>query len=321
MCHRDIDHCTDPPSMVQCVPFNPKPRGITPVKLIVATCQFAVDADIRRNTATIIRQMRTAKSKGAHVAHFPETALSGYAGRELASTDEIDWELLEASTRSVMTEAAKLGLWVITGSTHRLSRGHKPHNSLYIIDAKGALVDRYDKRFCTGDATGSIGDLKHYSPGDHFALFTIRGICCGAQICHDFRYQELYREYKRRGVQVMFHSYHNGHVTKDALEKSGNIHGVIVPPTMQTYAANNAMWISANNTSARESSWPSFFVLPNGVIAGRLARNRAGVIVSEVDPRREYYDASKEWRDRAMAGVFNSGTLVDDPRSRERRKL
>ena len=34
---------------------------------------------------------------------------------------------------------------------------------------------------------------------------------CGVLICHDFRYDELYREYLLRGVQLMLHSYHNGH--------------------------------------------------------------------------------------------------------------
>ncbi|MEZ4606679.1 MAG: hypothetical protein R2865_07755 [Deinococcales bacterium] len=32
----------------------------------------------------------------------------------------------------------------------------------------------------------------------YFSVFDIRGFCCGALICHDYRYPELYREYKRR---------------------------------------------------------------------------------------------------------------------------
>jgi len=291
------------------------------MKLRVATCQFAIGADPKRNAAAVRRQMRTAKAKGAHVAHFPETSLSGYAGREIGSTERIDWELLVSCTEEVMAEAKRLKLWTVVGSTHRLEAPHKPHNCLYVIDDHGSLVDRYDKRFCTGDTTELTGDLRHYTPGDAYTVFSIRGIICGAQICHDFRYQELYREYKKLGVQLMFHSYHNGHATAKELAKSGNIWGVIVPPTMQTYAANNAMWISVNNTSRKESSWSSFFVLPNGVIDGRLARNRAGVLVSEIDTKTNYYDASQHWRDRAMDGILHSGTTVDDPRSRDRHHL
>jgi deaminated glutathione amidase len=291
------------------------------MKLKIATCQFAITGNPARNAATVLGQMQTAKRKGAHVVHFPEMSLSGYAGREIESTDQIDWQQLITATERVMAAAKKMKLWVIIGSTHRLSGKHKPHNSLYIIDDTGALVDRYDKMFCTGNLKGDSGDLASYTPGDQLSVFSIRGILCGAQICHDFRYQELYREYKRKGVQVMFHSYHNGCMKKDDFEKSDNIWATIVPPTMQAYAANNYMWISSNNTSGKESSWPGFFVLPNGVISGRMQRNRAGVLVSEVDTKRNYYDASAVWRERAMNGVFHSGKTVKDARSRERTSL
>ena len=51
--------------------------------------------------------------------------------------------------------ANELDLWVLLGSTHQLTGLHKPHNSLYVIDSVGEIVDRYDKRFCTP------GDLEH----------------------------------------------------------------------------------------------------------------------------------------------------------------
>ncbi len=119
----------------------------------------------------------------------------------------------------------------------------------------------------------------------------------------------------------MFHSYHNGHMKRSKLRRNGNIWGVIVPPTMQAYAANNHLWISANNTSARESCWPSFFVRPDGRITGRLPNNRAGVLITTIDTKARLYDASSAWRDRAMRGIYHSGTLVRDPRSKMRKTL
>ena len=85
----------------------------------------------------------TASRRGARVAHFPEGSLSG----------------------------CQLGLWVVLGSAHRLSDSHKPHNSLYIISDAGRIVERYDKRFCSGDPGGRSGDLAHYSPGGHFSVW------------------------------------------------------------------------------------------------------------------------------------------------------
>ncbi|MBT3272464.1 MAG: carbon-nitrogen hydrolase family protein [Spirochaetales bacterium] len=291
------------------------------MKLCIATCQFAIGGDPAANTRAVLRQMGTAKARGAHIVHFPETALSGYAGKDIKSVGAIDWDVLINCTETIMAAAKKMKLWVVVGSAHRLTGKHKPHNSLYIISDKGDLVERYDKMFCTGDSKAASRDLLHYSPGDHLCVFTVKGLTCGALICHDFRYQELFREYKRKGVQVLFHSYHNGHLTKEEIETNGNIHGVIVPPTMQAYAANNYMWISANNTSRKESSWPGFFVQPDGVISGRLSRNKAGVLISEVDTAKKFYDASVNWRDRAMKGIYHSGKVVKDGRSSERCEL
>lgn len=176
------------------------------MKLTVATCQFSTDADIRCNLRYVLQQMTTAKVQGAQVAHFSEACLSGYAGADFSSYQGFDWALLEACTHEVLELAHQLCLWVILGSTHRLSEPHKPHNSLYIVNAAGQIIDRYDKRFCAGDTSEQTGDLAHYSPGNHFSVFEIEGIRCGALIYHDNRYPELYREYKRRGVQLMFHS-------------------------------------------------------------------------------------------------------------------
>ncbi|MAE63124.1 MAG: carbon-nitrogen hydrolase [Phycisphaeraceae bacterium] len=304
------------------------------MKLTVATCQYAVTGSIERNLGYVLRQMKSAKAKGADVAHFSETCLPGYAGVEFPSMNGFDWSALDAATRRVVQYAADLRLWVILGSAHRLSGRHKPHNSLYVISDRGRLVDRFDKLYCTGDRSCRSGDLANYSPGSHFSVFRIRGLPCGALICHDMRYDELYREYKRRGVRLMFHSYHNGNTSTAAYRKAKKevgtlaglnhaetIHGIIVPPTMQTYAANNDMWISANNTAKAESSWPSFFVRPDGLISGRLQRNRAGVLMTTVDTSISYYDASVHWRNRAMRGIYHSGTLVRDARSTRRKSF
>jgi hypothetical protein len=42
------------------------------------------------------------------------------------------------------------------------------------------------------------------------------------------------------------------------------------------------------------------------------------VLLTLVDTSLELYDSTAAWRDRAMAGVLHSGTLVTDPRSADR---
>lgn len=303
------------------------------MKLIVATCQFPVSGDIRRNYDYISRQMMEAKSRGAVVVHFPECALSGYAGPDIKTHENYDWKQLEMYTKKILDLAAKLKLWIILGSTHRLTGNHKPHNSLYIINNKGKLVDRYDKMFCAGQ-NENVADLKHYTSGNHFSLFKINGIVCGALICHDYRYPELYREYKRKGAQLIFHSYHAGGIAskefKDMRRQVGKfakisegstIPEITMPATMRSYAANNYLWISCPNSSRRENCWQSFFVRPDGVVTGKLHPNTAEVLISKIDTSKKLYDSTVAWRDRAMKGIFHSGTLVKDRRSENRKWL
>ena len=300
--------------------------------LRVATCQFPVSADIGRNLRYITRQLREAGNRGARVAHFPEASLSGYAGVDFASHNGFDWALLEDSARAVFALAGELGMWVVLGSAHRLTGDHKPRNSLYIVDDHGRLVDRYDKRFCAGSASADDGDLAHYSSGDHFTEFTIDGVRCGALICHDYRYPELYREYKRLGVDLVFHSFHAGGLGAErfaamrayvgeplhGINLGTTLPGITQPATMIAAAGANHVWISCPNSSAVRSCWPSFMVRADGVVTGRLRLHTAGVLVSEVDPAMELYDSTEAWRDRVLAGTLHSGPLVRDSRSDDR---
>ena len=116
----------------------------------------------------------------------------------------------------------------------------------------------------------------------------------------------------------MFHSYHNGGMTRNKKAAARDIWSVLVQATMQTYAANNHLWISSNNTTRRESSGSSFAVRPHGLIDGRLPLHRAGVLLSTIDVGKLFYDASEAWHERAMKGVYHSGTLVRDLRSADR---
>lgn len=288
--------------------------------LRVATCQFAVEADLRHNRRAVLRQMEEAANAGADVVHFSETALSGYAGVDIPGTDSLDWDELAAATRDVQAAARRLRLWVLLGSTHRLDAA-KPHNSVYVIDAHGDIVERYDKRFCTGlGSPRPTMDLRHYSPGDHFTTFRVKGVTCGVLICYDYRFPELFREYRKRDVAVLFHSFHNARSSPVA-DPRYNIWRTIVPATMMCRAAENHFWISANNSQARPSRWASFAVRPDGQIVGRLKLHRPGVLVTDMKLDPGLYDAPGPWRERAMAGKLHSGEPVHDPRSLDRRCL
>lgn len=281
-----------------------------PGKIRVAVCQFAESFSPRRNGAVVRRYLSVARQRGAELVHFHEACMSGYLARKGAPRlDEAYWGALREAVESVCAEARRLRLWVVLGSAHRLTPPHKPTNCLYLIGKDGKVHDRYDKRFCTG------GDLTAYTPGDRFVTFSVNGVKCSLLICYDLRFPELYRELHTLGVQAIFQSFHNGYTD------GPGIHNKIMRQTVQAHAGINYFWISANNSSGYYSRWPSVFIRPDGSIARSLRQNRAGMVVETIDTTRQFYDASRSYRDRAMRGILHSGKLISDPRQADHRSL
>ena len=243
----------------------------------------------------------------ADVVHFHECALSGYGGK--IAEHNYDWAGLKRATESILAEAGRRRIWVILGSSHPLTRPHKPHNSLYLISPAGRVVDRYDKRFCTP------GDLKTYTPGNHFVTFRLKGVTCSLLICFDLRFPQVYRELARLKVRVLFQSFHNGRMD------GPGIHEHIMAQTLQAHAAMCPAWVSAPNSSAYYSRWGSVFITPDGKIANRLPRNRAGIMFNTVNPSQKFYDAVGPFRGHWLRGALHNGTCVNDARSADRKSL
>jgi predicted amidohydrolase len=273
-------------------------------RLRIATCQFAVGRNIRRNSREICDFLGKAKKAKADIVHFSECALSGYVGTDFPNFAGYDWDLLHEETEKVMALAGELGIWVVLGSTHRLTEPNKPFNSLYLINTRGKIVDRYDKRF------GTPGDLRRLTPGNRFAHFIINGVKCSLLICFDLRFPELYRELYKAGVNCVLQSFYN------AKQSGPSVHTHIMRQTMQCRAATNNMWVSMSNSSGYYSPYPSCFIQPDGMITAQLRRNRPGITVNTVDLARKFYDPMADFRDIAVSGKLNNGPeTLDDPRA------
>ena len=220
-------------------------------------------------------------------------------------------------TKRVIELAQELGLWVVLGSNHKLSGTHKPHNCLYIIHPKQGIVDRYDKLFCMGSS--STADLAHYTPGSRFVTLEINSIRCGFLICHDWRYPEVYREYQRQGASLIFQSWYDGNIPdREMASPEGDANITVLPATMMGHAVCNHLWISATNTSKRNSVMGGILIQPNGVVAKKGPRNRTHVLFTTVDTSIPTIDLAAPWRRQAASGVLHSGQCVSDPRSDDR---
>lgn len=276
--------------------------------LRLATCQFPVSARIERNRDYMIQQMQHAAAQGARLVHFGECALSGYCGLDFDSWSGYDWILLASCTQAVCRAANAIGIWVMFGSSHPLTGDHLPHNCVYVVDDKGQLVTRYDKRRC------SIRDLNNYTPGDAPSTFEVDGVTFGVLICLDYRFPELYHKYMEMGVDCVLHSFHDARKSRKVLST------IIAPPTLQGHAGNYVLWLSVANNSAPYQAFRSMFIDPSGAVQARAKRHRPDVILSVIDftKHQEYVQMVRAFRSDARSGAVYDSKRVSDPRSDDR---
>ncbi len=262
--------------------------------LKIATGQFAVGSLVRRNGRQICRYVREAADAGADVVHFPESSLSGYAGIDFPNFVDYNWDLLKTETEKIQQAAARNKIYVAFGSAHRINGSDKPYQSLYLVNPKGQIQYRYDKRFCIR------AELNRYTPGNRFVFFTINGVKCSLLICFDVRFPELYRQLYKKGVKCLFQSFYN------ARQKGPSIHSEIMRQSMQCHAACNAMWVSMSNASGYYSPYPSCFIQPDGRIVKQLKRNVPGIMVNTVDLSQKFYDPMAGFRELAIKGILTN---------------
>lgn len=267
-------------------------------KLTIATSQYPVSADVRKNLSYIFDHIKIAKDKQADVVQFSECNLTGYGGIDFFSYDDLNFEEVLSSLAEVKKIAKNLEIGVVLGSHCFEEDIEKPKNVLFYIGGNGDVEARYEKRILAG--TDGTLDHLYYSSGDNPVLFEINGIKCGMLICHEWRYAELYREYKRLGAELIFHSWYDGGLEFAAYGKEGKLTGELIMGATRGNAANNYLWISGSNTCKKESCFSSFVVQPNGRILHQLKRNIAGVLISKININQKFEDPSFYGRKRFL---------------------
>ncbi len=286
-------------------------------RLTIATCQFPVTADVAANAAQIRRQIAEAAAAGADVAHFPENAITGNLklnGKKLAPCPSgnwrqtwrhCDWALIRAETEGIRQACRDAGIWAVVGSSHSFDPEKRPTNCIYVFDAAGAIVERYDKRRC------SESDLANHTPGDQPVTFAIKGIACGITMGLEWSFPDIFMDYAEAGVDLLFHSGFAAQQERDT------IHTHTVPQVMQGHAFNANLFISVSNAANALQALPSFWVRRSGRRGGTCGRNATAVLVSEIfdEPEKdELYHYIRNFRRGCRDGSFYAPHVSDDPR-------
>ncbi len=275
-------------------------------RIRVAAAQSPVRCDPVANGAAVRALMHAAHAHGARLAHFPEGAISGYAGQDKPRFAgwHIDWAPVHTQLDLVAALATELRLWVVIGGNHRLTSPHRPHNSLYVISDRG-LVGRYDKRLLS---CSEITDF--YTPGFDPVVFDVGGFRFGLALCIEINYPELFVEYRERfDVDCVLFSSFSQDPTFGTIARG--------------YAAATGMWISVSVPAQCSAAMPAGVIGPHGAWLGQCAGDgqpaTACVDLDRADPDLDIaLNKARPWRRTARAGELYTARRVNDPRSTAR---
>jgi predicted amidohydrolase len=272
-----------------------------PIRIAVA--QSRISPDVRENGRECRKLMEQARSEGAAIVHFPESAMSGCSKAQIKSWDRVNWDALEDELRSAAGLARELGLWVVLGSSHRLTPPHRPHNSLYAISKQGEVVTRYDKQFCSHT---EITDW--HTPGRDCCVFEAEGWRFGCVLCIEIHFPELFQRHAELGVDcILFSAY-----ADDAM------FGI----QAQGYAVAHNFWISLSVPTQMSHGLSSRLIAPSGDVQAVTTPSVSGLAVDLLDmdcPRwATALKRAKPLRATARDGEIYRQRYVQDPRSEEK---
>jgi len=149
------------------------------MKLRVALAQInPTVGDLEGNAALILAHAESAANNGAHVALFPEMALTGYPVEDLALRPSFQI----ASAKSIEVLAAVLPSKLVSIIGYLDQRDGAPQNRVAVITG-GEIVATYTK--CQLPNYGVFDEYRNFVPGDKTLVVRIHGIDIGILICED----------------------------------------------------------------------------------------------------------------------------------------
>ena len=272
-----------------------------PESLCVASIQMEVRDAISENLARIEQGIREAAAAGARVVVFPETALSGFNSKTVAS---LDWDALDTARRRVAALAKEHNIYVIYGSA-TCSGKEKPFNSGIVVNPDGEEIQVYHKMY----------PEDWFTPGDHLALFEIDGIPCTMIVCHDNRFPELVRLPVLSGARICFYISYEINSMEAALRKAEGYRAQLI-----ARAVENGVWLVQSNgigplgESDAKSLGQSRIIEPGGQVLQEAPRLEDVMLVETVYPREARRgNALESLENPYMAGWLEQGKLRITP--------
>ncbi len=151
-------------------------------QLRVALAQIDVTVgDLAGNAATILFWSRTAAAGGAHLAVFPEMALTGYPPEDLVLRESF-CSASVAELGQLARTLADEGLGDLAVVVGYLDADGGPRNAAAVLHG-GRVVARYFKHHLPN--YGVFDEARYFRRGDTFTVFRLHGVDVALTICED----------------------------------------------------------------------------------------------------------------------------------------
>lgn len=168
----------------------------------VVLIQLNAGPDKRKNIDRALRLVMEAVRKKAQWVILPE--VFNYRG---PSKNKSAAELIPGpSTAPLMLVARAHKVFILAGSIYEKVKGKgKVYNTSALINDRGKVIAKYRKinLFKARVGAKTIDETKTFLPGENPRLATVGGFKIGMSICYDLRFPELYRDYARKGADVL----------------------------------------------------------------------------------------------------------------------
>jgi predicted amidohydrolase len=229
----------------------------------IRIAQFAIQRDLAHNLRHILGVLDGAT--GGEMVVFAEGALSGYAPKDPAYTDQLDAAAIEDAIETIRARVQAAGCRCLLGSATR--DAHHWRNAVLMFDD-----DKDPARYFKAELSGL--DRRHFEPGPVAGGVLPAGdATIGMVACRELLFPAAWTQMKNRGAQVVFH-------LNNAIEP----HDALWTHVLIARAIEQSVFVCSVNNAAAPQALPSMLVAPSGRVILQAAVQAEQTLVAEIDP-------------------------------------
>jgi predicted amidohydrolase len=242
-------------------------QGVWAITIKVACVQMISSSNQENNATKIKNWIKTASDSGAHLAIFPEGALTDYETPGVATAAWISTKLAEigqvCSTNAI---AAVVGSDEPTGNV--------TYNSAFVIDYRGRLLGSYSKLHLYPGEEQNWDDRYDLPVFDlAMAPGTVR---VGIQICFDQSFFETYRLMAMKGARLLLH-------IAAAYGTSGATMRPLMKANLASRASCNGVFAAVTNRADITQMCRAMVIDPQGRVLATTNDDSERMVVGSMD--------------------------------------